>query len=66
VDLLRQKHQAGRRFEPIELIEEGDHVAVQLHDGVYKVFTFAGDQLVLMQDCVDRDDALAQLATPAR
>ena len=62
MDLLKQKHESGRRFEPIELIEEGDRVAVQLHDGVFKVFTFEDDGLVLLQDCVDRDDALAKLA----
>jgi hypothetical protein len=61
VDLLRHKHKAGRRFEPVELIEEGDRVAVQLHDGVFKVFTYDGDEVVLLQDCVGRDDALSQL-----
>jgi hypothetical protein len=61
VDLLKQKHEAGRRFEPVELIEQEDHVAVQLHDGVFKVFTFAGDEVVLLEDCVDREDALAKL-----
>ena len=33
MDLLTRKHEAGRRFAPVELIEGGDHVAVQLHDG---------------------------------
>jgi hypothetical protein len=61
VDLLKQKHEAGRRFEPVELIEQEDRVAVQLHDGVFKVFTFAGDEVVLLEDCVDREDALAKL-----
>jgi hypothetical protein len=61
VDLLKQKHRSGRRFTPVELIEGGDRVAVQLHDGVFKVFTFEGDDLVLMEDCVDREDALARL-----
>ena len=56
------KHRAGLRFEPGELIDKGDRVAVQLHEGVFQVFTFEGDELVLIQDCVDRDDALAQLA----
>ena len=28
----------------------------------YKVFTFHGDQVVLLRDCVDREDALAELA----
>ena len=63
MDLLAHKHRAGRRFAPVELIEHGDHVAVQLHDGVFKVFTFAGDDVVLLEDCVDRSDALAKLAT---
>jgi hypothetical protein len=62
VDLLRQKHQGGRRFDPVELIEQGERVAVQLHDGVFKVFTFEGGEVVLLEDCIDRDDALAKLA----
>ena len=61
MDLLRHKHEAGRRFEPVELIERGDHVAAQLHDGVFKVFTFEGEDVVLLDDCVDREDALAKL-----
>ena len=61
MDLLKQKHRSGRRFAPVELIERDDRVAVQLHDGVFKVFTFEGDDLVLMEDCVDREDALARL-----
>jgi hypothetical protein len=56
------KHRAGLRFDPRELIENGDRVAVQLREGVFQVFTFEGDELVLMQDCVDGDDALARLA----
>lgn len=55
------KHRAGLRFEPGEMIEKGDRVAVQLHEGVFKVFTFEGDEVVLMRDCVDREDALAKL-----
>lgn len=62
MDLLRQKHQGGRRFDPVELIEQGERVAVQLHDGVFKVFTFEGADVVLLEDCIDRDDALAKLA----
>jgi hypothetical protein len=61
VDLLRGKHEAGRQFEPVELIEREERVAVQLHDGVFKVFTFSGDHLVLLEDCVGREDALAKL-----
>ena len=61
MNLLEQKHEVGRRFEPVELIERGDHVAVELQDGVFKVFTFEGDEVVLLEDCVDRKDALAKL-----
>lgn len=62
MDLLKQKHDGGRRFEPVELIERADRVAVRLHDGFFKVFTFDGDDVVLLEDCIDRDDALAKLA----
>lgn len=64
MDLLEQHHRAGRRFEPIELVEEGPRVAVQLAGGGYKVFTFADDgtDIVHLQDCLDRADALARLA----
>lgn len=73
VDLLARRHRDGRRFEPTELVEQGSRVAVGLTvsdvrwDGesvvVYKVFAFAEDgHAVLLQDCVDRDDALASLS----
>jgi hypothetical protein len=71
VNLLAQHHAEGRRFEPLELIEERDRVAVRLTvtdpdwsdaGETYKVITFAGDDAVLLEDCVDRDDALAKLA----
>jgi len=62
VDLLQQHHEAGRRFEPDELIVAGARVAVGLARGDYKVFTFRGEHAVLLQDCIDRDDALRQLA----
>ena len=73
VDLLRERHRAGRRFEPAEFLEEGPRVAVRLSvtdprwqgaGETYKVFTFggSGEQAVLLQDCVDRDDALRYLA----
>jgi len=71
VDLLSNHHRAGRRFEPLELIDERDRIAVRLgvtdpewsgRGETYKVFTFAGDKVVLLEDCVDRDDALAKLA----
>ena len=64
MDLLGQHHRAGRRFEPVELVEAGPRVAVQLAGGGYKVFTFAADgtEIVHLQDCVDRADALRRLA----
>jgi hypothetical protein len=73
VDLLAQHHQQGRRFEPTDFIEEGSRVAVRiavtdaLLDGkgeVFKVFTFGepGSKAVLLQDCIDRDDAVAKLS----
>jgi hypothetical protein len=74
VDLLRGHHREGRRFAPTELVEEGAKIAVGLAvtdprwEGtgqVYKVFTFdASGEAVLLEDCRDRDDALAKLATP--
>jgi hypothetical protein len=74
VDLLRDHHREGRRFRPTEFVEEGPRVAVGLAvtdahwEGagqVYKVFTFRdpGGEAVLLEDCRDRDDALAKLAT---
>ena len=72
VDLLRGHRVSGRRFTPTDLVEEGLRVAVELAvtdpnwDGtaqVYKVFTFRepDDRAVLLEDCRDRDDALAKL-----
>lgn len=52
MDLLRHKHDAGRRFEPVELVEDADRVTVRLHDGVVKVFTFDDDDVVLIEDVV--------------
>jgi hypothetical protein len=62
VDLLERHHRGGLRFEPDESVERGPRVAVSVHGGAWKVFTFSGDEAVLLQDCVDREDALAQLA----
>jgi hypothetical protein len=73
VDLLEQHRREGTRFEPTELIEAGTRIAValtvsnprwhgQAATDVFKVFSFDGDQVVLLQDCTDRDDALAYLA----
>jgi hypothetical protein len=75
VDLLASHHRAGRRFEATELVEEGSRVAVRLtvtdpagpgSGEAYKVFTFraGGDVAVLLEDCVDRGDALTKLARP--
>ncbi len=72
VDLLRDHHREGRRFRVTSFVEEGLRVAVELAvtdpywEGagqVYKVFTFDehGDRAVLLEDCRDRDDALARL-----
>ena len=73
VDLLERHHHGGRRFEPLEFVEEWPRVAVALKvtdsrwhgeaAEVYKVFTFRepGGEAVLLQDCVDREDALARL-----
>jgi hypothetical protein len=73
VDLLARHHERKRRLEPAELIEQGNRVAVRLGvtdpawSGpveVFKVFTFRDedDRVVLMQDCIDRESALAELA----
>lgn len=73
VDLLTDRHRQGRRFEPAEFLEEGSRVAVRLavtdprwegRAEIFKVFTFEdeGDRIVLLRDCLDRDDAIAQLA----
>lgn len=72
--LLAQHRRHGRRLEPLEFVEQGERVAVLLgvtdprwsgRAEVFKVFTFAPprDDVVLLQDCVDREDALAQLAS---
>jgi hypothetical protein len=63
VDLLRQRHREGRRFAPVAFVEEGQRVAVELEGQRYKVFTFAATgEAVLLEDCIDRADALAKLA----
>jgi hypothetical protein len=74
VDLLEQHHRSGRRFEPLELVEEGPRVAVKLAVSdrrwsgkaeVFKVFTFRepGDEVVLLEDCgADEEMARALLA----
>lgn len=73
VDLWEQHHQDGRRFEPIEFVESGARVAVGLRVSderwhresveIFKVFAFREEdgEVVLLQDCVDRKDALAHL-----
>lgn len=71
MDLLASHHRSGRRFEPMELIEQRDRVAVRLavtdpqwsgKAEVFKVFTFRDDQAVLLQDCADEENARALLA----
>ena len=64
MSLLESHHRGGMRFEPTELIEQGPRVAVRFAWDGYKVFTFreADGRAVLLRDCVDREDALAQLA----
>jgi hypothetical protein len=73
VNLLADHHAEGRRFEPVELIEAGDRVAVRLAVGlagheervdVFKVFTFDATTgaAVLLEDCSGREHALALLA----
>jgi hypothetical protein len=71
VNLLEQHHRNGLRYEPTELVERGRHVVVGLDvskrewgasANVFKLFTFdeERDEIVLLEDCVDRDDALAR------
>jgi hypothetical protein len=75
VDLLADHRRNGRRLEPLELIEEGTRVAVRLAVSdprwpgaaeVFKVFTFGetGDEVVLLQDCADEENARALLSQP--
>jgi len=73
VDLLERHQKGGRRFEPTEFVEEGPRVAVGMRvtdvhwEGesaeVFKVFTFREPDggAELLQDCIDREDALAYL-----
>jgi hypothetical protein len=73
VSLLARHYEWGRRFEVLELIEQGEAVAVGLRIAdpdwsdvvdVFKVFLFRADDMkvVHMQDCVDRAGALAAIA----
>jgi hypothetical protein len=73
VSLLREHHRRGRRFEATELVEGGSSIAVRLlvsdprwegQGEAYKVVLFdeTSGKAVLLQDCVDRDDALARLS----
>lgn len=75
MDLLADHRRNGRRLEPLELIEEGTRVAVRLAVSdprwpgtaeVFKVFTFGepGDEVVLLQDCADEENARALLSQP--
>lgn len=71
VDLLRRHRENGRRFELGDVIEEGDRAAVAFTilnpdwSGpveTYKVFTFDGDVVVRMNDCIDESYARQVLA----
>ena len=71
VDRLRKHRENGRRFELGDMIEEGDRVAVAFTvlnpawSGpveTYKVFTFSGDVVVRMNDCIDESYARQVLA----
>ncbi len=71
VDRLRTHRENGRRFELGGAIEEGDRVAVAFTilnpewSGpveTYKVFTFSGDVVVRMNDCIDESYARQVLA----
>ena len=77
MDLLADHHRHGRRFEPLEFVEQGRRVAVRVAVGdrrrsgtveIYKVFTFgdeeAADEIVLLQDCSDERHARALLSQP--
>jgi hypothetical protein len=68
VDLLALHHENGRRFEPLELVEDEAKVAVELEvtapdwpaaGRAYKLFSFGDDgKVVLIQDCRDESEAL--------
>ena len=74
VDLLAQHHESGRRFDPVEFLEAGPHVAVRMNVSdvrtpdarvdVFKVFTFGepDERVVLLRDCIDHEHALQYLA----
>jgi len=59
-------------MEPTEFIERGERVAVgmtvsnptwhgEAAPDIFKVFSFQGENAVLLQDCTGRDDALGYL-----
>jgi hypothetical protein len=77
VDLLAQHHAEGRRFEPVDFLEQGPRVAVRLEvtdphwsgrGEVFKVFTFSGEDrespIVLLQDTRGEEHARELLAQP--
>ena len=75
MNLFAQHHRNGRRFEPLEFIEEGQLVAVKLgvsdpgwseRAEMYKVFTFRddGNEAVLLQDTTGEDHARYLLRHP--
>lgn len=70
INLLEQHLASGRRFDLGTLIEERDRVAAELtiHNPhwsspvtIYRVFTFRGDTIVRLNDCVDESYALQLL-----
>ena len=62
MDLLESHHGGGVRFEPVEWIEDAPRIAVRFGWDGWKVFSFAWGRVVLLRDCLDREDAVAQLA----
>ena len=65
---LANVYAQGRRFEPLEFVDDGDTVIVGLRVSqpdwsgsadIYKRFTFSPgtDVVIRMQDCTDRDAA---------
>ena len=71
VDRLRKHRESGRRFELGDVIEEGNRVAVAFTilnpnwSGpveTFKVFTFDGEVVGRMNDCIDESYARQVLA----
>jgi uncharacterized protein len=67
IDLLEHHYANGRRFQLGKLIEERDRIAAELtiHNPtwsgpvtIYRVFTFHGNTIVRLNDCIDESYAL--------